>query len=216
MVKKIVVLSIVLVIGLSGMEFVQAEDKANEKKVKLDIRSYVEPGEETADKIDPALSSRVERTNVIEGGRMIVKPPLIQMAVLLDTSGSMSGLIEQAKTQLWTIVNEFALAKRDGQVPMLQVGLYEYGKSSIPAKEGYIRMILPLTTDLDKVSEELFALKTNGGDEYCGKVIKSATESLAWSKSNDDMKMIVIAGNEPGGCGLPGGLQSSHRQGNYR
>ena len=128
----------------------------------------------------------------------VEKPkPIIQMAILLDTSGSMSGLIEQAKTQLWKIVNEMVLATRDGQVPDLQLALYEYGKSSIPADEGYMRMILPLTTDLDKVSEELFALRTNGGSEYCGMVIKAATEGLAWSESEADLKVIFIAGNEP-------------------
>ena len=42
---------------------------------------------------------------------------VIQMAILLDTSGSMEGLIEQAKTQLWKIVNEMALAKKHGKVP---------------------------------------------------------------------------------------------------
>ncbi|NLX04175.1 MAG: VWA domain-containing protein, partial [Phycisphaerae bacterium] len=125
------------------------------------------------------------------------KPPLIQMAILLDTSGSMSGLIEQAKSQLWSIVNEFALATRDGKTPRIEVALYEYGKSTIPAAEGHIRMILPLTTDLDKVSEELFALTTNGGDEYCGQVIQSAVRSLAWSKATNDLKVIFIAGNEP-------------------
>ena len=123
--------------------------------------------------------------------------PLIQLAILLDTSNSMDGLIAQAKTQLWQIVNEFATAKREGQVPELQVGLYEYGKSSIPRGEGHLRMVLPLTTDLDKVSEQLFALTTRGGQEYCGMVIQTATDSLAWSKSNDDLKVIVIAGNEP-------------------
>ena len=123
--------------------------------------------------------------------------PHIQMAILLDTSGSMRGLIDQAKTQLWKIVNELATAKRDGQVPDLQVALYEYGKSSIPASEDYLRMIQPLTTDLDKVSEELFALRTNGGSEYCGTVIKAATEGLAWSEANNDLKVIYIAGNEP-------------------
>jgi hypothetical protein len=123
--------------------------------------------------------------------------PRVQIAILLDTSNSMDGLIAQAKTQLWKIVNEFAVAKRDGQRPDLEVALYEYGKTSLPARKGYLRMILPFTTDLDKVSEELFALKTNGGNEYCGKVIKAATEELAWSSSNDDFKAIFIAGNEP-------------------
>jgi len=122
--------------------------------------------------------------------------PLIQMAILLDTSGSMEGLIEQAKTQLWKIVNEMALAKKNGKIPRLKVGLYEYGKSTIPSSEGYLRMIVPLSEDLDRISEELFKLRTNGGYEYCGQVIQAATDGLQWSKSNNDYKVIFIAGNE--------------------
>ena len=128
---------------------------------------------------------------------MIEEKPLVQMAILLDTSGSMSGLIDQARAELWAIVNEFIFAKRNGKAPELQVALYEYGKSSLPGTEGYIRMIGPFTTDLDKVSEELFALSTNGGSEYCGWVIKEATQALEWSSSPDDLKVIFIAGNEP-------------------
>ncbi|HOX37905.1 MAG TPA: VWA domain-containing protein [Candidatus Brocadiia bacterium] len=123
--------------------------------------------------------------------------PKIQVAILLDTSGSMDGLIEQAKTRLWDIVNEFVKTTKAGMKPQLQVALYEYGNDRLKSDEGYIRMICPLTDDLDKVSEELFALTTNGGSEYCGQVIKCATEGLAWSKSNGDLKIIFIAGNEP-------------------
>ena len=123
--------------------------------------------------------------------------PVIQLAILLDTSNSMDGLINQAKSELWTIVNEFATAKKKGKTPHLEVALYEYGKSSLPAKEGYIRMIVPLTTNLDKISEELFALKTNGGSEYCGQVLDVATRELDWSKDGGDLKIMVIAGNEP-------------------
>ncbi|MCK4652940.1 MAG: VWA domain-containing protein [Candidatus Cloacimonetes bacterium] len=123
--------------------------------------------------------------------------PKVELAILLDTSGSMEGLIEQAKTQLWKIVNELALSKRDGATIELYVALYEYGKSSIPAEEGYIRMIVELSQDLDKISEELFILRTNGGDEYCGQVIQSAVSGLLWSESNEELKIIFIAGNEP-------------------
>jgi hypothetical protein len=123
--------------------------------------------------------------------------PLVQLAILLDTSGSMEGLIEQAKGQLWKIVNEFIAAKQNGQRPEVHVALYEYGKSSLAPASGWIRQIQPLTTDLDKISEELFALKTNGGDEYCGWVIKDAVKDLAWSPKPDVYKAIFIAGNEP-------------------
>jgi len=121
----------------------------------------------------------------------------IQIAILLDASNSMDGLIGQAKTQLWKIVNELALAKRNGKTPRLEVAFYEYGKSSLPSGEGYIRQIVPLSTDLDKISDELFKLTTNGGDEYCGRVIKRATGELAWNASSSVMKAIFIAGNEP-------------------
>lgn len=123
--------------------------------------------------------------------------PLVQIAILLDTSGSMEGLIEQAKSQLWKIVNEFAKAKQDGVTPEVQVALYEYGKSSLAAASGWVRQIQPLTTDLDKISEELFALRTNGGDEYCGWVIRDAVNDLAWSPEGSVYKAIFIAGNEP-------------------
>lgn len=131
------------------------------------------------------------------GGYKKNPEPLIQMAILLDTSGSMEGLIEQAKTQLWKIVNELALAKQKGVSPRLEVALYEYGKDSIPASENYLRMIVPLSQDLDRISEELFKLRTNGGSEYCGTVIHSAVNGLKWSSDNSQMKVIFIAGNEP-------------------
>jgi len=137
-----------------------------------------------------------EETKAIKPGEEAPRP-LIQMAILLDTSSSMDGLIDQARGQLWTVVNEFITATREGKKPELQVALYEYGKPSLGADGGFIRQIVPLTTDLDKISQELFALKTNGGDEYCGWVIKTAVEQLAWSKNNSDLKVIFIAGNEP-------------------
>lgn len=121
----------------------------------------------------------------------------IQVALLLDCSGSMDGLIEQAKSQLWKMVNALATTKRDGKAPHLEIALYEYGKDNNPATEGYVQQLSPLSTDLDKISELLFAMKTNGGEEYCGHVIKTATEKLEWSKNNNDLKIIIIAGNEP-------------------
>ena len=126
----------------------------------------------------------------------VTDAPLVQIAVLLDTSGSMQGLIEQAKTQLWKLVNEFITAKQDGKTPVVQVALYEYGKDALKSKEHWIRQIQPLTRDLDTVSEELFALTTNGGEEYCGAVIQRATLDLAWDANPKVYKAIFIAGNE--------------------
>ncbi len=123
--------------------------------------------------------------------------PVVEIALLLDTSNSMDGLIDQAKGQLWKIVNEFIKARQHGKPPELRVALFEYGKSSLPVSQGYIRLIQPLTNDLDRISEELFALKTNGGEEFCGWVIRDAVTRLDWSSAPEIYRAIFIAGNEP-------------------
>lgn len=126
------------------------------------------------------------------------KPRSIQLALLLDTSNSMDGLIDQAKSQLWKIVNELAKAQcDDSSRPTIRIALYEYGNDGLPSSEGYIRLVSPLTGDLDLISEKLFSLTTNGGNEYCGHVISKSLKQLDWSASAADLKIIFIAGNEP-------------------
>jgi hypothetical protein len=95
------------------------------------------------------------------------------------------------------VVNELARARRNGKAPVLEVALFEYGNDGLAGSEGYLRMVSDLTTDLDKISEELFQLTTDGGSEYCGMVIDRAAEKLSWSRAKDVLKVIYIAGNEP-------------------
>ncbi len=147
-----------------------------------------------------AVVALVVCSSMVLGKSVATRPaekPLIQMAILLDTSSSMDGLIDQARTQLWNVVNELARTKRDGQTPALQVALYQYGNDGLNPQENWVQLVLPFTDDLDSVSEKLFALKTNGGEEYCGAVIGSAMKQLAWSDRSDAYKTIFIAGNEP-------------------
>jgi len=140
------------------------------------------------------MSFTTDKVNVVAPA----KGQTIILALLLDTSNSMDGLIDQAKSQLWKIVNEVAAAKSgDGKQPNIKIALYEYGNAGLSSDEGYIRQVSALTEDLDVISEKLFSLTTNGGNEFCGQVIKTALNQLAWSASNADLKMIFIAGNEP-------------------
>lgn len=122
---------------------------------------------------------------------------LVQLCLLLDTSNSMDGLISQAKSQLWRIVNELSRVNKHGKDIRLEVALYEYGNNDLSPMSGYIRQVTPFTEDLDRVSEALFSLDTNGGSEYCGHVIGSSLNRLRWNTSGEGLKMIFIAGNEP-------------------
>jgi len=125
----------------------------------------------------------------------ISKENKIQVALLLDTSNSMDGLIDQAKSRLWNIVNTLTTLKYNGKAPQVEIALYEYGNDGLQ-DENYIRQVAPLTQDLDLISEKLFALRTNGGSEYCGAVIRDASMNLNWDGNEKSMKLIYIAGNE--------------------
>lgn len=120
----------------------------------------------------------------------------IQVAILLDVSNSMDGLIEQAKAQLWNMVGTLGKAECNGLPPQIEIALYEYGRPTNNAREGYVKQINSFITDLDSLSQNLFELKTDGGDEYCGQVIYSSIKELGWDSSSASYKVIFIAGNE--------------------
>ncbi|MCA8979867.1 MAG: VWA domain-containing protein, partial [Planctomycetes bacterium] len=126
-----------------------------------------------------------------------VRPPLqsrvIDLAICLDTSGSMDGLIDSAKQRLWSIVNDLALAE---PAPELRVALLTYGNDGHDAENGWVRVDSELTGDLDLISQQLFALQTNGGTELVGRVLSVATGKLNWSQDPYALKLAVVAGNE--------------------
>ena len=136
---------------------------------------------------------------IAEPPRDNVQDP-VQIALLLDTSSSMDGLINQARSHLWNMVDQMGRMTRvvDGKTRgvKIELALYEYGNDTLSVKDGYIRQVLPFTTDLDKVSETLHGLFTNGGSEYAGQAIQTAITSLQWSSDPAAMKFVFVAGNE--------------------
>lgn len=118
----------------------------------------------------------------------------VDLVICLDCSNSMDGLIDSAKRKLWDIVNDFGRAK---PTPFLRVALYSYGNDTYTPSNGWVRLEVGLTTDLDKVSEKLFGLRTQGGTEYVGRVSQAALRELDWSKDAGAFKVIFVCGNEP-------------------
>jgi hypothetical protein len=154
----------------------------------------------------PASDAATQPPAVASGPAVIAEPPAdtvadtVQIALILDTSGSMNGLINQARSHLWKMVDDLGKMTRvvDGKTRgvRIELALFEYGNQALPASSGFIRQVLPFTGDLDQVSEQLHALFTNGGDEYAGQAIQTAVNSLAWSSDPAALRFIFLAGNE--------------------
>ncbi len=120
----------------------------------------------------------------------------IDLAIVLDTSGSMDKLIDAARLKLWEIVHDLTLLE---PTPRLRVALLTFGNNRNISRPGWISVETGLTEDLDLVSERLFGLTSEGGTEYVGRALKTALDELDWTPSNDALKMIFIAGNEDAG-----------------
>tara|TARA_R110002072_G_scaffold269796_2_gene429130 strand:+ start:44493 stop:45962 length:1470 start_codon:yes stop_codon:yes gene_type:complete len=117
----------------------------------------------------------------------------IDLVICLDISGSMNGLINAARQNLWSIVNDMATLQPQ---PELRVALLTYGSPAYGQETGFVAIQSELTTDLDLVSQKLFALSTNGGSEYVARVVKRSIDDLKWSSDPQALKLIFVAGNE--------------------
>jgi len=104
------------------------------------------------------------------------EPRDVDIVLCLDTSGSMTALIDSARARLWDVVNQIAEVEPNAN---LRVGLLSYG-SPMPDGEakGWVVLQTPLTDDLDALYDTMWGLSTEGGEEYVGWVIGDALEQM--------------------------------------
>ncbi len=120
------------------------------------------------------------------------KTPKVDIVIALDTSGSMSGLINAARQKLWDIVNEVAKTK---PAPKLRVGLVTFGGRGSET-DGFVKIRSDLTGDLDTVYGKLFDLPIWGGNEYVARAIHRSLKEMSWDEDPQTLRQIYVAGNE--------------------
>jgi hypothetical protein len=117
----------------------------------------------------------------------------IQIAFLLDVSGSMDLLILKAKSQFWRLANYIGTSTKNGNKPTVECALITYG---FDLDNDFSKILTDFNSDLDSVAMNLHEIEIGGGNEYCWSTINRALDSLTWSDKKDDLKLIIIAGNE--------------------
>lgn len=119
--------------------------------------------------------------------------PVIEVVFVLDTTGSMSGLLEGAKKKIWSIANTIA----SGQPrPELRVGLVAYRDLG----DTYVTSKTAMTGDLDEVYAGLLQLQASGGGdfpEHVNEGLRVALREMQWSEDPQVMKMVYLVGDAP-------------------
>jgi Mg-chelatase subunit ChlD len=121
------------------------------------------------------------------------KKPRIEVCFVLDTTGSMGGLIEGAKQKIWSIANDFVSAK---PVPELKIGLIGYRDRG----DEYVVKSFGLTDDIDSVYARLREFKAEGGGdlpESVNEALAEAVDKMAWSQDRSVLKIIFLVGDAP-------------------
>jgi len=119
--------------------------------------------------------------------------PRIEVCFVLDTTGSMGGLIEGAKQKIWSIANEMVSAK---PTPDLKVGLIGYRDRG----DDYVVKSFKLTDDIDAIYGHLQEFQAAGGGdepESVNEALAEAVNKMPWSKDRDVLKIIFLVGDAP-------------------
>ena len=120
--------------------------------------------------------------------------PTMEMVFVLDTTGSMGGLLTGAKQRIWGIVNE---VMQTSSVSSVKVGLVAYRDRG----DQYVTQVLPLTEDLDKVYSTLMDYQAGGGGDEAENVRRALAEGVAkagWSQSSSNHAQILfLVGDAP-------------------
>lgn len=119
--------------------------------------------------------------------------PKVDVVFVLDTTGSMGGLIEGAKRKIWAITNTIAKGE---PTPELRIGLVAYRDKG----DGYVTKRFDLTDDLDAVYGELTGYTADGGGdgpENVRQALHDAITTASWSKEKGALKILFLVGDAP-------------------
>ena len=117
----------------------------------------------------------------------------LDVVFVLDTTGSMGGLIDGAKRKIWAIANQMATAK---PAPRIRIGLVAYRDRG----DAYITRLTPLTDDLDAVYSDLMKFSADGGGdgpESVNQALNEAVTKFEWSKESKTLRLIYLVGDAP-------------------
>jgi len=117
----------------------------------------------------------------------------VEVVFVLDTTGSMGGLIQAAKEKIWSIASTLAQAQ---QVPEIRMGLVAYRDRG----DAYVTQVIDLDRDLDSMYAQLMRFAADGGGdgpEAVNEALEAAVQRMSWSQDSGTYKVVFLVGDAP-------------------
>jgi len=122
-----------------------------------------------------------------------IDKPKIEVVFVLDTTGSMSGLIDAAKEKIWSIASTMASAQN---APDIKIGLVAYRDRG----DAYVTQSVSLSNDLDSMYAKLMDYRADGGGdspESVNQALYEAVNNMTWSQDQNTYKVVFLVGDAP-------------------
>jgi Mg-chelatase subunit ChlD len=132
-------------------------------------------------------------TDPVPVERLANERPRIEVVFVLDTTGSMSGLIQAAKDKIWSIASTMALAQ---PAPDIRMGLVAYRDRG----DAYVTRVVDLSADLDSMYATLMDFAADGGGdgpESVNQALYDAVHRVSWSQDPDAYRAVFLVGDAP-------------------
>jgi hypothetical protein len=133
-------------------------------------------------------------------------PQRIEVAFVLDTTGSMAGLIDGAKRKIWSIANSIIDVNPDAEICMALIGFRDLG-------DEYVVRTFDMSGDLQGLYGDLVRFVADGGGdtpESVNEALDAAVHDLSWSKGEDARRIIFLVGDAPPHMDYPNGPKYRH------
>ena len=138
-----------------------------------------------AERSDPTLINPVSVTPLEQPTDQNLVQPKVEVVFVLDTTSSMSGLIDAAKNNIWSIASSMASADPE---PDMRMGLVAFRDRG----DDYITRVLDLSQDLDSMYVSLSNFRAQGGGdgpESVNAALHAAVNNVSWSQDNHTYKV---------------------------
>jgi hypothetical protein len=117
--------------------------------------------------------------------------PVVEVAFVLDTTGSMGPLIEGAKRKIWSIATTIVDENPRAEIRMALVAYRDIG-------DLYVTKQFDLTTDIQGLYGNLLGFKAQGGGDWpesVNEALDVAVTQLSWSRKA--LKIVFLVGDAP-------------------
>jgi Mg-chelatase subunit ChlD len=121
------------------------------------------------------------------------RQPKVDVAFLLDCTGSMGGILRDAKRTIWSIATRITAGK---PAPQVRIALIPFRDKS----DDFVTQVFDLTEDIDVVYDNLRTLRARGGGdgpEHVNAALFDALDKLSWRRDEETLKLVFLVGDAP-------------------